>query len=190
MIISLDSNTWVVYSLGMISTNPVCPKAETLFPMQARSGQAIKLQPGRHVKTLTTPSQLMNLSGDPLQLAAMDLVTRELLNHPKDETITAAIKDLCTKISGEFNTHELFKQIATLKDLLASGHWLFTSPGTMIVITILVVLVTFSTWKTCCVSQTQALSTAVSSTVNKSLSSPPPLLVFNRTIATVTVTLN
>jgi hypothetical protein len=114
----------------------------------------------------------------------------DLLKNPKDETTTAAIKDLCTKISGEFNTHELFKQIATLKDLLDSGHWLFTSPGTIIVITILVVVVTLFTWKTFCGSQTQALSKVVSSTANQTLSVPPPLMVFNRTMAAVTVTLN
>ncbi len=40
-------------------------------------------------------------------------------------------------------------QIDTLKDPMASSHWLFTSPTLLIAITILVVVVTFFTQKKC-----------------------------------------
>jgi hypothetical protein len=39
-IFSFDSNVWVVYSLGTISTNHICPKAGTLFSIQISSGHA------------------------------------------------------------------------------------------------------------------------------------------------------
>jgi hypothetical protein len=51
-IFSLDSNMWVVYSLGTISTNHSSPKARTISSVQIRSGQAVKLQPGCFIRTM------------------------------------------------------------------------------------------------------------------------------------------
>jgi len=48
-----DSNTWVVVHLiDMISTNHICPRVDTPFPIQIRSNQSIRLQPGCHIQTL------------------------------------------------------------------------------------------------------------------------------------------
>jgi hypothetical protein len=38
-IYSLGKNTWVVYTIGTIATNQVCPKTGTLSPMTIKSGQ-------------------------------------------------------------------------------------------------------------------------------------------------------
>jgi hypothetical protein len=77
------------------------------------------------------------------------------------------------KISGEFNADKHFKQLATLNGLLASGHWLFTLPGAVIVIAILVVEVTSCICRKCCRSGTKAPTLAAQL-------APPPLLVFNK----------
>jgi len=44
------------------------------------------------------------------------------LNHPEDETITA-IQDLCTKISRDFDTNELFRQFDFLKNPRQMAIW-------------------------------------------------------------------
>jgi hypothetical protein len=111
------------------------------------------------------------------------LVYWRTLKHLEDEAIAAPIEELCMKITGELNADKHLKQLATLNGLLASGHWLFTSPGAVIVITILVVEVTSCIWRKCCRSVTMALTLAAPL-------APPPLLVFNKMITSVMVTLS
>jgi hypothetical protein len=45
-IFSLGNNTWVVYSIGTIATNQVCPRAGTLSPMTIKSGQTVTVTQG------------------------------------------------------------------------------------------------------------------------------------------------
>ncbi len=40
-IFELSENTWAVYSIGMISTNQVCPAANDVTTMQIQSGDTI-----------------------------------------------------------------------------------------------------------------------------------------------------
>jgi hypothetical protein len=51
-IFSLDSNMYVVYSLGTISKNHVCPKAKSISPVPIKSGQAIKLNSRCYIRTM------------------------------------------------------------------------------------------------------------------------------------------
>jgi hypothetical protein len=51
-IFNLGNNTWLVYSVGMIATNQVCPKAKTTSPFTISSGQTISVQPGCHIPTM------------------------------------------------------------------------------------------------------------------------------------------
>ncbi len=51
-IFNLDSSTYVVYSLGTISTNYVCPKAKTIVKVQVKSSQAVKLNPRCYIRTM------------------------------------------------------------------------------------------------------------------------------------------
>ena len=51
-LLNLDSSTHVVYSLGTISTNHVCLKAKTIVVVQVKSGQAININPGCHIRTM------------------------------------------------------------------------------------------------------------------------------------------
>ncbi len=43
-IYSLGNNTWIVYSVGTIATNQVCPKAGMLSPITIKSGQSVKVK--------------------------------------------------------------------------------------------------------------------------------------------------
>jgi hypothetical protein len=51
-IFSLGNNTWLVYSVGTIATNQVCPKAKTTSPVTISLGQTLKVQPGCHIQTM------------------------------------------------------------------------------------------------------------------------------------------
>jgi hypothetical protein len=51
-IFSLGNNTWLVYSISMIATNHVCPKAGNLSPITIKSGQSVTVTPGCHIPTM------------------------------------------------------------------------------------------------------------------------------------------
>ncbi len=51
-IFSLGNNTWLVYSIGTIATNQVCPKSKSNTPITICSGQAITVQSGCHIATM------------------------------------------------------------------------------------------------------------------------------------------
>jgi hypothetical protein len=48
----LDSHTYVIYSLGKISTNQVCPKAKSISAVQISSGQTIRINPSCYIRTM------------------------------------------------------------------------------------------------------------------------------------------
>jgi hypothetical protein len=51
-IVRLDCNKYVVYSLGKISTNQVCPKAKTILAVQISSGQIVQINPSCYIRTM------------------------------------------------------------------------------------------------------------------------------------------
>jgi len=51
-IFCLYSNTYVVYSLGKISTNHVCQKAKTISSVQISSGQTVRINPSCFIWTM------------------------------------------------------------------------------------------------------------------------------------------
>jgi hypothetical protein len=51
-IFRLDSNTYVVYSLGKINTNHICPKAKSISAIQISSGQTVWINPSCYVRTM------------------------------------------------------------------------------------------------------------------------------------------
>ncbi len=73
-----------------------------------------------------------------------------MFNHLEDKTVITLIHDLCTQITGEFNTDELLKLIAAIKDPLNSSHWTFTSLGVMIVMALMTMIIGLCIWKKCC----------------------------------------
>jgi hypothetical protein len=103
-VFGLDSNIWVVYSIRLISTNNVCPSADTLLPIQIRSSQVIKLQSGCHIRTLDhvyTANDAEDIEGHSKCLY-WTWSLGEQFNYQDDENATADFQELHTKIYGEF----------------------------------------------------------------------------------------
>jgi hypothetical protein len=48
----LDSNKYVVYSLGKINTNHVCPKAKSILAVQISSSQTVRINPSCYIRTM------------------------------------------------------------------------------------------------------------------------------------------
>jgi len=51
-IFSLGNNTWLVYSVGTIATNQICPQTKATAPVTIASGQTVKVQPGCQIQTM------------------------------------------------------------------------------------------------------------------------------------------
>jgi hypothetical protein len=51
-IFSLGNNTWLVYSVGTIATNQICPKTKITSPVTIASGQTVKVQPGCQIQMM------------------------------------------------------------------------------------------------------------------------------------------
>jgi len=51
-IYTLGNNTFLVYSIGTIATNQVCPKSNTLSPVTIKSGHSITVQAGCNIPTM------------------------------------------------------------------------------------------------------------------------------------------
>jgi hypothetical protein len=51
-IFCLDSNTYLVYSLGKINTNQVCSKAKSISAIQISSGQTVRINPSCYIRTM------------------------------------------------------------------------------------------------------------------------------------------
>jgi hypothetical protein len=66
-IFSLGNNTWLVYSVGTIATNQICPKARNSSPITISYGQAVTVQPG----SLDHGGRIRG-HGGPLHLAGLD----------------------------------------------------------------------------------------------------------------------
>ncbi len=95
-IYSLGNNTWVVYSIGTIATNQVCPKAGTLSTMTIKSGQAVTVKPGCHIPTIdhlitADESEEMEIVNSWLDWT---MSLSQLFNHDDYDQLTAMITDL------------------------------------------------------------------------------------------------
>ncbi len=86
----MSENTWAVFSIGMISTNKVCPAANDVTAMQIQSCDTIQIRPGCYVRTMD-----------------------HVISADESETIEIAIKtmDWAGKITDLF--HKLCRASAT-----------------------------------------------------------------------------
>jgi hypothetical protein len=153
----------VVYSLGKISMNQVCPKAKSISAVQISSGQTIRVNPSCYFRTMDH----IITADDSEEVEILDkwldwIWTVPLLfKQPESEVFLSAIKRLLTKIAGKFNADVLIQELETMskearttaqKGILS--HWIFTSPGAMIGGTILCLAILFCCWKVCTRNQT------------------------------------
>jgi hypothetical protein len=151
-IFRLDSNTYVVYSLGKISTNHVCRKAKTILAVQISSGQTVQINPSCYIRTMDHIITADDSEEITIHSKWLDWTWTlgQLFQQPENEVVTAAIAKLRTKISGKFNTEVLLHELETMtkeaKELAKEvpfNHWIFTSPSAMIGATLVCLFILF-----------------------------------------------
>jgi hypothetical protein len=89
----LGNNTWLVYSIGTIATNQVCPKAGTLSPLTIKSGQSVTVKPGCNIPTIdhlisAEESENMEIVNSWLDWTVS---LSQLFNHNDNKQLTAMI---------------------------------------------------------------------------------------------------
>jgi hypothetical protein len=157
-IFCLDSHTYVVYSLGKISTNQLCPKEKSISAVQISSGQTIRINPSCYIRTMDH----IITADDSGEIKILDKwldwtwTLPQLFQQPESEVVISAIDRLWAKISGRFDADVLIQELETMTKeakTLAEGsflnHWVFTSPGAMIGGTVLCLAILFCCWRTC-----------------------------------------
>ncbi len=118
-IFSLGNNTWLVYSIGTIATNQVCPS-----PLTIKSGQQIKIAPGCNIPSMdhlisADDSEETNILNSWLDWT---MSLPELFNHEDTVQLTAMIKDIRKHITGDFDASHLLKQLDNVQKPFLADH--------------------------------------------------------------------
>jgi len=115
-IFRLDSNTYVVYSLGKISTNHICPKAKTISAVQISSGQTVRINPSCYIRTMDHIITADDSEEITIHSKWLDWTwTLGQLFQQKESTVVAsAIAKLRTRLSGKFDAEVLLNELATM----------------------------------------------------------------------------
>jgi hypothetical protein len=180
-IFHLDSNMYVVYSLGKINTNHICPKAKSISAIQISSGQTIRINPSCYVRTMDHVITANDSEEIEIHSKWLDWTWTlgQLFQQPENEKVTAAIHRLRTKISGKFNAEILINELEMMTKEAKKNtfdHWTFTTPGAMIGGVVISLLLLFCCWRMC-------RNFGNNATPYPAPSAPPaPTLVFNRTV--------
>jgi hypothetical protein len=110
---SLGNNTWIVYSIGTIATNQVCPKTGTLLPIKIKSRHSITVNAGCNI-----PKMDHLISADDSQKTEMvnswldwTMSLPELFNHDDTAQLPATITDIRKHINGDFDSSQLLKRL-------------------------------------------------------------------------------
>jgi hypothetical protein len=169
-IYSLGNNTWLVYLIGTIATNQVCPKTGTLSPLTIKSGQSVMVSHRCHIPTMdhlisADKSEDMEIVNSWLDWT---MSLSQLFNHNNNEQLTAMIMYLRKHINGNFDASQLQKQLDMVQKPFSADHWQFSLPAAMFGVAVLIAVVSFAVWKKCCA---QASHTAQTPTIAAQL--PP-----------------
>jgi hypothetical protein len=112
----LDSNTYVVYSLGKINTNHVCPKAKSISAVQISLGQTVRIHPSCYIRTMD--HIIMADDSEEFEIHSKWLdwtwTLGQLFQQPESEMVTTANDKLRTKISGKFDAEILLHELKTM----------------------------------------------------------------------------
>jgi hypothetical protein len=124
-IYSLGNNPWLVYLIGTIATNQVCPKSGMLSPLTIKSGQSVTVKAGCHIPTMdhlisADESEDMEII-DSWHDWTMSL--SQLFNHNDNEQLTAMITDIRKHINGNFDASQLLKHLDSFQKLFSADHW-------------------------------------------------------------------
>ena len=151
-IFRLDSNTYVVYSLGKINTNHVCPKTKSISAIQISSGKTIRISPGCHVRTMDHLITADDNEETEIHSKWLDWTWTigQLFQQPENEKVTKAIEQLRQRISGKFDADTLINELQqmTLESKSEQfNHWDFSIPGAMIGGAIITLLLLCCCWR-------------------------------------------
>jgi len=151
-IFSLGNNTWLVYSIGTIATNQVCPKSKSNTPITIRSGQAITVQSGCHIATMDHLITADETDDVEVHSTWLDwtMTLSQLFDHEDAEQITKVATEIRDTYTGKFDASELIKRLDNIQVPFQSKHWIFSSPLIMIFTLALGVLLTYCIWKKFC----------------------------------------
>jgi hypothetical protein len=175
----------VVYSLGKISTNHVCPKAKTILTVQISSGQTVRINPSCYIRTMDHIITADDSEEIEIHSKWLDWTWTlgQLFQQPENEVVTTAIAKLRNKISGKFDAEVLLHELETmtkeakeLAKVVPFNHWIFTSPGAMIGATLVCRFILFCCWRIC------RSNNAATTPVPYPTAPPAPPTVFNMTV--------
>ena len=118
----LGNDTWLVYSVGTIATNQVCPKTNTLSPLIIKSGQQIQVAPGCNVPTMDHLISADDSEETDILNSWLDwtMSLPELFNHTVQ--LTTMIKDIRQHITGDFDASHLLKQLDHVQKPFSADH--------------------------------------------------------------------
>jgi hypothetical protein len=151
-IFRLGNNTWLVYSVGMIATNHVCPKARTSSPLTISLGQAVTVQPGCHIPTMDHIITAKDSNDVKIHSTGLDwtMTLAQFFDGHDSKQIMQIVMQLRSTMTGAFNASELPQQLDELDKPFQSVHWLFSSPAAMIEMILILGFIMFAMWKKCC----------------------------------------
>ncbi len=124
-IYSFRNNTWLVYSVGTIATNQVCPKACTLSPLTIKSGQSVTVKAGCNIPTMdhlitADDSEDMEIVNFWINWT---MSLSQLFNHDDNVQLTAMIADIRQHINGDFDASQLLKKLDNVQKPFSADHW-------------------------------------------------------------------
>jgi hypothetical protein len=148
-IFELAENTWAVYSTGKINMNQVCQAKNTIQTCQINSGDTVTVETGCYIRTKAHVISADEPKTIEIQKKTMDWTGElaQLIGRANTEGIHTAIQGLRMKHKREFDANELFKELDQIQP--TEAHWTFTSPATMIEITLAIFLIGMLIWKKC-----------------------------------------
>ncbi len=112
-IFHLDSNMYVVYSLGKINTNHVCPKAKSISAVQISSGQTVRINPSCYIRTMDHIITADDCKEIKIHSKWLNWTWTlgQLFQQLESEMVTTAIDKLRTKISSKFDAKILLHEL-------------------------------------------------------------------------------
>jgi len=175
-IYSLGNNTWLVYSIGTIATNQVCPKTNTLLPITIKSGHPVTVQAGCNIPTMDHLFSEDDSEDTEILNSWLDwtMSLPELFNHEDTAQLTAMIKDIRKHINGDFDASQLLKQLDNVQKPFSADHWRFSSTAAMLVLALLLAVVSIVVWKKCCAQAPNTVSPPPAPQIQQPVVAPAP----------------
>jgi hypothetical protein len=155
---SLGNNTWLIYSIGTIPTNQVCPKAGMLSPLTIKLGQSITVKARCNIPTMdhlisADNSEDMEIVNSWLNWT---MSVSQIFKYDDNAQLTVMFRDIRKHINGDFDASLLLVQLENVQKPFSADHWQFSSLAAMIGVAILIAVVSFAIWKKCCAQAQQS----------------------------------